>query len=394
MATGTLQQRQVLEQLQGGSSLPRGTHAILWSCVATIVIFVAWASWATIGEVTRGDGKVVPLSRMQTIQSLEGGILESLLVQRGERVEAGQPLLRLDDTRFRSAYLETMSQVEVLRASIARLEAEVLEQESIHFPDDIDDDGELARSERALFEARRNRLLQAEASIEDEMAIARRQLRLLEPLVEQRSVSEMEVLKLQQSVASLAGKLAEMRNTYVQDAYAELSTKQAELSTLEQTLLQRRDQLERTEIVSPVHGRVNDIMVTTTGGVIQPGEPILEITPLEDQLLIETRIKPKDVAFVAPGMPASVKITAYDYTIYGDLQGTVEQISEDTIEEETPRGKVSYYEVLVRTDEAHLERHGERFAIRPGMVAEVDIQTGERSLLSYLLKPIIKAKLY
>jgi adhesin transport system membrane fusion protein len=146
--------------------------------------------------------------------------------------------------------------------------------------------------------------------------------------------------------------------------------------------------------VSPVHGRVNDIMVTTTGGVIQPGEPILEITPLEDQLLIEARIRPEDVAFVAPGMPASVKITAYDYTIYGDLEGTVEQISEDTIEEETPRGKVSYYEVLVRTDEAHLERHGERLAIRPGMVAEVDIQTGERSLLSYLLKPIIKARLY
>ncbi|MAR74067.1 MULTISPECIES: HlyD family type I secretion periplasmic adaptor subunit [unclassified Halomonas] len=394
MASATSRQRRVLEQLQGGSSLPQGTHAILWACVATIAIFIAWASWATIDEVTRGDGKVVPLSRMQTIQSLEGGILERLLVQRGERVAAGQPLLRLDDTRFRSAYLETMSQVEVLRASIARLEAEVLEQESIRFPDDIDERGELARSERALFEARRNRLLQAEASIEDEMAIARRQLRLLEPLVERRSVSEMEVLKLQQTVASLAGKLAEMRNTYVQDAYAELSTKQAELSTLEQTLLQRRDQLERTEIVSPVHGRVNDIMVTTTGGVIQPGEPILEITPLEDQLLIEARIRPEDVAFVAPGMPASVKITAYDYTIYGDLEGTVEQISEDTIEEETPRGKVSYYEVLVRTDEAHLERHGERLAIRPGMVAEVDIQTGERSLLSYLLKPIIKARLY
>ena len=387
-------QLQVLEQLQGSSGLLRGSHTILWACVATIAIFVTWASWATIDEVTRGDGKVVPLSRMQTIQSLEGGILDTLLVQRGERVEAGQPLLRLNSTRFRSAYLETMSQVKVLRASSARLKAEVLEQDSIRFPEDIDKDGELALSERALFEARRNRLLQSEASIKEEMAIARRQLSLLEPLVERRSVSEMEVLKLQQTVASLAGKLTEMRNTYVQDAYAELSTKQAELSTLEQTLVQRRDQLDRTEIVSPVHGRINDIMVTTTGGVIRPGEPILEITPLEDQLLIEARIRPKDVAFIAPGMPTSVKITAYDYTIYGDLNGTVEQISEDTIEEETPRGKVSYYEVLVRTDEAHLERHGERLAIRPGMVAEIDIQTGERSLLSYLLKPIIKARLY
>lgn len=387
-------EKQVLEQLRPKAGPHRISHPVLWLCVLIIFGFVAWASWATIDEVTRGDGRVVPLSRMQTIQSLEGGILAELLVRRGDEVSRGQPLLRLDDTQFRSAWRETLSQTQVLRAAIARLEAEVLEQESIEFPDVIDPDSELARSERSLFEARRYRLEEAEHSIQNEIAVAQQQINILQPLVRSRSVSEMELLKLQQTVASLAGKLAEMRNTYVQDAYSELADKQAELSTLEQTLLQRNDQLLRTEIRSPVNGRVNEIMINTVGGVIQPGDPIMEITPLEDQLLIETRIRPEDVAFIAPGMPASVKITAYDYTIYGDLSGTVEQISADTIEEETPQGKKSFYEVLIRTDEAHLERKGERLDIRPGMVAQVDIQTGERTLLSYLLKPLVKAKLY
>ncbi|PMR67543.1 hemolysin D [Halomonas heilongjiangensis] len=387
---------QILHELGDSrlSSHHRASHPILWVSLLVLGVFVAWAAWAEIDEVTRGEGRVVPLTRMQTIQSLEGGILAELLVRRGERVEVGQILVRLDDTRFRSAYLETVSQIAVLRVASARLEAEVLEQERIDFPAEFDPKGELVRSEQALFRARRDRLREAERSIGEEIRLVRRQLDLVEPLVQRRSVSEMEALKLGQAIASLGGRLAELRNTYVQDAYAELSAKQAELSTLEQILLQRSDQLQRTEIHSPVRGRVNDIQVNTRGGVIQPGEPIMEIIPIEDQLLIEARVRPQDVAFVAPGMPASVKVTAYDYTIYGDLEGQVEQISEDTIEEETPRGKEAFYEVLIRTERAYLERNGEMLPIRPGMVAQVDIQTGKRTLLSYLLKPIIKARLY
>ncbi|MBZ5486527.1 HlyD family efflux transporter periplasmic adaptor subunit [Halomonas aquamarina] len=373
---------------------PRRSHVILWVTLFAFAAFIAWAAWATINEVTKGEGKVVPFTRLQTIQSFEGGIIAELLVGRGDRVEIGQPLVRLDETRFRSAYLETQSQIEVLRAAIARLEAEVLEQGEIEFPAEMDPEGDLARSEQALFTARRERLREAQSSMNEEIALARRQLALVEPLVRSRSVSEMESLKLSQTIAGLAGRLAELRNTYVQDAYTELATKKAELATLEQIMLQRRDQLTRTEIRSPVRGRVNDILVTTLGGVIQSGEPIMEITPIEDRLLIEARVKPQDVAFIAPGMPASVKITAYDYTIYGDLKGQVEQISEDTIEEETPRGTEAFYEVLIVTDETHLVRHGETLPIRPGMRADVDIQTGERSLLSYLLKPLIKARLY
>jgi len=396
MSSREAKQSRILREL-GDARVSRargGSHLVLWVSLLVLVLFVAWASWAEIDKVTRGEGRVVPLTRMQTIQSLEGGILAELLVTRGERVEKGQPLLRLDDTRFRSAYLETASQIDVLKASIARLEAEVLGKDEIEFPDSLDPESELVRSERQLFHARRERLVEAERSINKEMRLVRRQLELVEPLVQRRSVSEMESLDLGQSIASLAGRLAELRNTYVQDAYAELSAKQAELNTLEQTLLQRRDQLKRTEIHSPVRGRVNDILINTVGGVVQSGEPIMEITPIEDQLLIEARVRPQDVAFVAPGMPASVKITAYDYTIYGDLKGEVEQISEDTIEEETPQGKESFYEVLIRTERAHLELDGDVLPIRPGMVAQVDILTGKRTLLSYLLKPIIKARLH
>ncbi|WP_040474705.1 HlyD family type I secretion periplasmic adaptor subunit [Marinobacter algicola] len=396
MASRDTQTLRILSEL-GDKSLSRhyrASHPILWFSLLVIAVFIGWSAWAEVDEVTRGEGQVVPLSRMQTIQSLDGGILAELLVRRGDRVERGQLLVRLDDTQFRSAYLEIASQIAVLRASIARLKAEVLEKSEIDFPETLDPEGELVQSERALFHARRERMREAERSINKEMSLARRQLDLVEPLVERRSVSEMESLKLGQTIASLAGRLAELRNTYVQDAYTELSAKQAEVSSLEQKLMQRRDKLERTNIYSPVRGRVNDILINTEGGVIRPGEPIMEITPIEGQLLIEAKVRPQDVAFVAPGMPASVKITAYDYTIYGDLQGEVEQISEDTIEEETPRGKEAFYEVLIRTEKAYLERNGTTLPIRPGMVAQVDIQTGKRTLLSYLLKPIIKARLY
>ncbi len=206
-------------------------------------------------------------------------------------------------------------------------------------------------------------------------------------------VSEVEALRLGKEVAQLRGRQTEVRNTYMQEAYAELATKKAELAAQTQVFNQRDDQLRRTRLVSPMKARVNDVRVTTRGGVIQPGEAIMELTPIDDQLLVEARFLPRDVAFIRPGMPARVKITAYDYTVYGDLPGKVEQISADTIEEDTPRGKVAYYSVQVRTERSYLNRNGRRLPIRPGMVAEVDVQSGRRTVLSYLLRPLLKARL-
>lgn len=384
--------RHALSDTTEGAAHPLA-RPILWACVGVVALFVIWAAWATVDEVARGEGKVVPNSRVQVIQSLEGGILQELLVREGQVVDAGQALAQLDDTRFTTATQETASQVKALTAAIARLEAEVLGATSVSFPDSIPAGDPVIASEQALFRARRQNLNATLAALSSETGYAQRQLNIVTPLAQRGVVSEVEGLRLGKDIAALSGRQTEVRNTYMQEAYAELATKKAELAAQSEILNQRRDQLLRTRLTAPVRARVNEIMVTTRGGVVQPGEPIMQLTPVDDQLLVEARVQPRDVAFIREGMPASVKISAYDFTIYGDLPGRVEQISEDTLEEDTPRGKMAYYSVLIRTDRAWLEKNGERLPIRPGMVAQVDIQSGERTVLSYLLKPLLKARL-
>ncbi|MGI4818044.1 HlyD family efflux transporter periplasmic adaptor subunit [Brevundimonas sp.] len=384
--------RRALADTREGEAHPLA-RPILWACVGVVAVFIIWAAWAKVDEVARGEGKVIPNSRVQVIQSLEGGILQELLVREGEIVSAGQPLAQLDDTRFTTATQETAAQVKALTAAIARLEAEVLGATSISFPSSIPAGDPVIASEQALFRARRQNLNATLAALSSETTYAQRQLSLVSPLAQRGVVSEVESLKLGKDIAALTGRQTEVRNTYMQEAYAELANKKAELAAQSEILNQRSDQLKRTRLTAPVRARVNEIMVTTRGGVVQPGEPIMQLTPVDDQLLVEAKVQPSDVAFIREGMPASVKISAYDFTIYGDLPGRVEQISEDTLEEDTPRGKMAYYSVLIRTDRAYLEKNGERLPIRPGMVAQVDIQSGRRSVLSYLLKPLLKARL-
>lgn len=390
--TTARQLRRALSDTREGEAHPLA-RPILWTCAGVVLAFILWASWATVDEVVRGEGKIVPNSRVQVIQSLEGGILRDLMVREGQIVEAGQVLAKLDDTRFNTAAGETEAQVMALTAAIARLEAEVLGKTDIHFPASIPANDPVIASERALFRARRENLNATLAALSSETGYAQRQLSLVTPLAQRGVVSEVESLRLGKDIAALTGRQTEVRNTYMQEAYSELAAKKAELAAQSQILNQRRDQLERTELTAPVKARVNDIMITTRGGVVQPGQAIMQLTPVEDQLLVEVKILPRDVAFLREGMPARVKITAYDYTIYGDLPGSVEQISEDTIEEDTPRGKVAFYSVLIRTDRAWIEKNGRRLPIRPGMVAQVDVESGERTVLSYLLKPLLKARL-
>lgn len=395
MADAARIERDLRRALAGGRAAESHPVArpVLWVCVGIVVVFVVWASWAQVDEVARGEGRVVPNSRVQVIQSLEGGILKDLLVKEGDIVQAGQPLAQLDSTRFESSALEAGAQVKALTAAIARLEAEVLGRPGVVFPASIAADDPVIASERALFEARRRNLNATVSALTQETAYAQRQLEMIEPLAARGAVSEVEALRLGKDIAALTGRQTEVRNTYMQEAYAELAAKKAELAAQTQIHNQRQDQLNRTRLIAPVRARVNDVLITTRGGVVQPGEPIMQLTPLDDQLLVEARITPRDVAFLRRGMPARVKITAYDYTVYGDLPARVEQISEDTLEEETPRGKVSYYSVLVRTDRAFLRRGGQTLPIRPGMVAEVDVRSGRRSVLNYLLRPLMKARL-
>ncbi|HCM04728.1 MAG TPA: hemolysin D [Oceanospirillales bacterium] len=365
----------------------------LWSCILIVAIFIIWAAFAEIDEVTRGEGKVIPSSRLQKIQSLEGGIVEELLVTEGQLVKQGDPLLHLDKTRFLAAFREGKSQASSLLASTTRLEAEVRDSPTLIFPSDIEIDEKDRLFEQALFAARRDNKQEKILGLQRRMRIVENQLSILQPMITSESVSKMELLRIEKELEDLNGQIIEVSNNYMQDAYTELTQKKAELNALNESLVQRQDQLARTQITSPVKGMINDILVTTRGGVVQPGEAILYILPIDEQLLIEAKIAPKDIAFLAPGMTAKVKITAYDFSIYGDLEGEVIQISADTIEEETAQGKAYFYQILIATQSNNLIKNGKNYPIRPGMIAQVDVLGGKRTVLSYLLNPLLKAKL-
>lgn len=362
----------------------------VWLIVFTVVIAIVWAALAQIDQITRGDGRVIPLRRMQTIQSLEGGILAELHIREGDIVKQGQTIATLDPTRSRAAFMAARSEIDALEAEVKRLETEVLEEPKLDFGADPTS---AEKTELRLFEARRTRHVASLRALEEERLAVQEQLDITTPLTERGSVSKMDLLQLRQKLAELEGRISEARNGYVQDAYRDLAERRSRLSTLLQEVVRKEDELLRTVVKSPVEGRINNIAITTLGGVVQPGEAIMEITPIDDQLMIETKILPRDVAFIAPNMPASVKITAFDYAVYGDLRGTVTQISEDTVEEDTPSGKQDFYRVMVQTERNALERFGEEFPIRPGMVAQVDIESGQQSILSYLIRPLMRARL-
>lgn len=365
----------------------------LWFCILIVFIFIIWASIAEIDEVTRGEGRVVPSTKVQLIQSLEGGIIKNILVKEGDIVSRGQVLVELEDIRFKSEFLETKSRVSSLTASIARLEAEVKNQSVLTFPNSIEISPEDMISEKSLFKARRDKKNQKINSLEMRLELVKEELAIILPLVSSSSISMMEEIRLKKEIENIKSDIIETENSYMENSYTELTKKSYELNGLKEILEQKKDQLKRTKITSSVKGTINNLLVNTKGGVVQSGEPIMEVLPIEEQLLIEAKVKPKDIAFLAPGMTAKVKLTAYDYTIYGDIGGVIKQISADTIKEETAKGTEYFYQVQVVTNKSHLEKEGKVLPIRPGMVAQVDILGNKRTILSYLLKPIVKAKL-
>ncbi|WEX08260.1 HlyD family type I secretion periplasmic adaptor subunit [Chelativorans sp. AA-79] len=368
---------------------------VLWLAAFTIAAFFIWAANAPLAEVTRGTGKVTPSSRVQVIQSLDGGILQHITVQEGEEVRAGQVLATLEDTRSRSAYQDLEGQVLALRAALSRLAAEQADQDSFRVPADVASHEEVVAVERELFEARRRNLAETTASFEERLALARRELELATPLVAKGAVSTADEIKLQRNVADLRGQLTETRTRYFQEVNEEIAKKSGELSSLQQQLAERRSALARTELKSPVRGIVKKLEITTQGGVVQPGETIMEIVPLDEALYVEARIRPRDVAFLYPGLPATVRITAYDSAIYGTLDGELVFISADTIVDQKPTQQHDaepYYMVRVRTEQSALEGPDGSLPIKPGMVAEVAIQTGSKTVLSYLLKPLLRGQ--
>lgn len=367
----------------------RRPSIVVWMSFVAVGALLLWAYFAPLEEIAAGNGKIIPSSRAQMIQSLEGGILSELQVQEGDIVEKGQKLAVLDDTRFRASYGELDSKILSLEAAAARLRTQMNGGELI-FPESVKAEKDLMDREQRLFDSQRDTLNANLSSLKESYALTSRELKLTEPLVAKGAASEVEVIRLRQQVVELDRKMKELENQFQVTARESYSKTMAELDSQVKLNVGRMDQLARTIITAPVRGIVKDIDVTTVGGVIAPGGTIMEIVPIEEQLVVEARVNPRDIAFIRPGMVAAVKLTAYDYSIYGGLWGKVERISPDTLVDEIDK-RIIYYRVYVKTDNSSLKTpDGIEHPIIPGMVASVEFRTGTKTVLQYLIKPLNK----
>ncbi|MCB9983570.1 MAG: HlyD family type I secretion periplasmic adaptor subunit [Rhodospirillales bacterium] len=410
--------------------MPLSKHLLLMAISSFFVIFVVWANFATLDEVTRGDGKVIPSSDVQALQSLDAGIVEKILVQEGELVSAGQALMQLDPIEAESDLGANQARYLGLLASITRLSAEAEGKGTVEFPDEVmkgapqsvTEELNAFRANQQSINGQRNVLQQQMSQRESELrevntrivdtrgviALQRQEAGMVRPLVEKGSAPKMELLQLERtikeksaelnsytssvprikaSIEEAQARIAELETNMKAQAQAELSAKLIEMNEIKERLTALKQRKGRTELKSPVNGTIQEITVNTIGGVVRPGEDIIKIVPQDDQLIVEAKVRPSDRAFIYPGQKAVIKITAYDFSIYGGLDGELVDISADTIEDQEGN---SFYRVKLRTDKTELVRKGEVLPITVGMVASVDILTGKKTVMQYLLKPFIK----
>jgi adhesin transport system membrane fusion protein len=410
---------------------PRGGRTILWATMAFFAIALLWAWWAELDVVTRGAGKVIPSRQIQVIQNLEGGIVSDIQVREGQVVEPGQVLLLIDDTRFASSFREARVNLFALKAKAARLRAEAEGQPFEAPAEATKERPDIVAQELELYNARQQEL-QVNLGILNQQVAQRRQelaelgakkgqlqrsywlvakeLNMTRPLVKEGAISEVEVLRLERQANDFRGdleatklaipraesryaeakrKAEEAEISFRNEARAEFNQIKSELDRISESSTALEDRVKRTRVRSPVRGTVNKVNVTTVGGVIQPGMDLIEIVPLEDTLLVEAQVRPADIAFLRPGLKAIVKFSAYDYAIYGGLDAKLEHISADTITDEEGN---AFYLVRVRTDQSYLGSEAKPLPIIPGMTATVDILTGKKTVLEYLLKPVLRAR--
>jgi adhesin transport system membrane fusion protein len=378
---------------------------LLLTFLALLAAFVLWAHFAILDEVKRGDGKVVPSRQTQVVQTLEGGIVGEILVQEGAIVQQGQSLMRIDDTKFASEFGEIRERRAAMAARVARLEAEARGRNEVTFPDQLDQVVPASvATETSVFKMRARRLAQdvdvlnqQVTRLTESLKLLDRELALTRKLYNQKVVPEIEMLRLDRQATEMRGQLAESQakiayaiTSFRSQADEDLAKSKGDLAVLDENIKSAQDRVRRTDLKAPVHGIVNKLNVTTVGAVVQPGANLMDIIPLDDSLLVEGRIRPQDIAFIRPQQDAVVKISAYDSSVYGSLKGKVERISADTIVDEKaerPERQETFYRVMVRTEKNHLGTAKNSLPIIPGMVATVEILTGEKSVLDYLLRP-------
>lgn len=410
---------------------PIKSKAILWIILGVITLLIIWANFAHVDELARGSGKVIPSKQVQVIQNLEGGIVSDILVQEGQLVEKGQILVKIDDTSFSSSYKESHLRYHELKAKSLRLKAESSAQPFQSNGKNESDMSDTIVQEQSLYNLNRDQLEQQISILKEQAAQRENELReakakeqelktaynliseevkIMRPLVQSGLVSQVEFLQLSRQASATKGELnavtlsiprirssiAEARNK-IENSRLEFRSKAkeeqtqvtAELSRLSESEQALEDRVNRTLVRSPVRGIVKQLFIKTLNGVVQPGMNIVEIVPLDDELLIEAKIKPSDIAYIYPGQTANVKFTAYDFAVYGGLKGTVTHVSADTILDDEGN---SFYLVRIKTDKSYLQRDGKKFDIMVGMVTTVDILTGKKTIMDYIIKPLMKAK--
>jgi adhesin transport system membrane fusion protein len=410
---------------------PRGSRVLVRVSLLALVVLLIWAALARIDEVTRAEGKVIPSRQLQVLQSLDGGLVQSILVREGQMVKQGDLLLKVDPTRFVSSLKENHAQYLSLKAKAERLQALATGKEFAVPAEVANEAPEIASQEKQLYLSRRSELEAGVGAARDQLTqrnqelkevearrhqaaqsydLMKRELDATRPLLKNGAVSDVEVLRLEREMARLQGerdsasaqipriqaaineasrKIREVELAFRNQAGAELSETMGKLSSLSEGSVGLADRVKQSDIRSPVNGTIKQLFVNTEGGVVQPGRDLIAIVPSEDTLLLEARVQPKDIAFLHPGQDALVKFTAYDFSVYGGLEARLEQIGADSVTDD--KGN-SYYLVRVRTKTGYLEKQGRKLPIIPGMIAEVDILTGKKTVLSYLLKPVLRAK--
>lgn len=374
------------------SSAPlRHALTLMWVIGGLLLAGIIWAIFADLDEVATGEAKVVPSSREQVIQSLEGGIVAEMRVKEDQIVEAGEVLAQLDPTQAGSTVEESAAKYRAALAASARLRAEV-SNSPLRFSAELDGFPELKAEEVRLYEARRRSLSSSTSLIDEALVLLRREVEIGESLIDVGAASNVEVLRLKRQQAELELRKADVQSQYMVESREALAKVDEQVEALAPVVRGRNDTLSRLTVRSPVRGVVRNVEVSTVGGVVPPNGKIMDIIPLDDRLLVEARISPRDIAFIHPGQRATVKVTAYDYAIYGGLIGKVVSISPDTIRDEVNR-EVVYYRAYIRTDaDALVNKAGKKFPITPGMVATVDVHTGSKTVMQYLMKPFNRAR--
>jgi len=373
----------------------RGPSAVIWLSILTVVVFIGWAAFAWVDEIVRSDGEIISSSRPQIIQNLEGGILAELLVKEGDVVERGDVLARLHGMQFRSSVDDLQDQINAHDIRRLRLEAELAGQFDFAVPQSLSERSpDIVASERALLQARQSDYDSRRQGAQRVLDQAAKEKALLENMLARKIVSLIEVTRARKTYADAKIRYDEIVTQTELDRAQEYSETLKELATLKQNLKGSQDQLSRTVLRSPMRGIVNGLSVTTIGGVVRPGEEILQIIPMGEELFVEARVAPEDIANVRHGQEATIKLSAYDYTIFGTLKGKVDVISADTFKNERAReaDKDAHYKVTLKVDMDALTPRQSRVEIRPGMQATVELHTGEKTILQYLLKPLYKSK--